>query len=41
MQHRPRTLDAFGRLSGVGTVKLERYGEVFLDAIRLHEAQNG
>ncbi len=41
VQHRPRTLDAFGQLSGVGTVKLERYGEVFLDAIRLHEAQNG
>lgn len=35
---RPETLEAFAELSGVGQVKLERYGEVFLDAIRQHEA---
>jgi ATP-dependent DNA helicase RecQ len=39
-QHRPADLDAFGRLSGVGAVKTDRYGTLFLDAIRdhLHEA---
>ena len=37
VQHRPVDLDAFGRLSGVGQVKLERYGEVFVHAIRRHE----
>ncbi len=35
--HRPTTLDAFERLSGVGAVKLERYGDAFLDVIRTHE----
>ena len=38
VQHRPATLDAFATLSGVGQVKLERYGGVFLDAIQQHEA---
>ncbi|NBC18662.1 MAG: DNA helicase RecQ, partial [Bacteroidetes bacterium] len=39
-QHRPGDLDAFGQISGVGAVKTERYGTIFLDAIRehLHEA---
>jgi ATP-dependent DNA helicase RecQ len=31
---RPSTLDAFRQVTGVGDVKLERYGEVFLKAIR-------
>ncbi len=34
VRHRPTTLDAFARLSGVGQVKLERYGEAFLEVIR-------
>lgn len=38
VQYRPHTLDEFSTLSGVGAVKLERYGETFLDAIRVHEA---
>jgi ATP-dependent DNA helicase RecQ len=32
--HQPQTLAAFRGISGVGDVKLERYGEAFLDAIR-------
>ena len=31
---RPRTLDEMGELSGVGAVKLERYGEIFLRVLR-------
>jgi len=39
VQYRPHTLEEFSNLSGVGEVKLERYGEIFLDAIRLHEIE--
>ncbi len=38
VQHRPQSLLDFSELSGVGQVKLDRYGEVFLDAIHQHEA---
>jgi ATP-dependent DNA helicase RecQ len=31
---RPETLNAFRQVGGVGDVKLERYGEAFVDAIR-------
>jgi ATP-dependent DNA helicase RecQ len=31
--HRPKTLAAFRQISGVGDMKLERYGEVFVSAI--------
>jgi ATP-dependent DNA helicase RecQ len=41
VHYRPADLEAFRRLSGVGQVKLERYGAVFLDAIRSHEAGQG
>ena len=37
VQQRPADLDAFSQLSGVGQVKLDRYGDVFLEAIREHE----
>ncbi len=37
VKHRPVTLDDFALLSGVGQTKLERYGEVFLEAIQAHE----
>ncbi len=40
VQRRPADLNAFSALSGVGQIKLERYGEVFLDAIRRHEAEH-
>ena len=36
VEHRPTTLQAFRQLHGVGDVKLERYGETFLDVIRNH-----
>lgn len=32
-QQQPKTLNAFGRMPGVGAVKLERYGEAFLQVI--------
>ena len=32
-QHRPQTLDEMARISGVGAVKLERYGSAFLEVI--------
>jgi ATP-dependent DNA helicase RecQ len=32
--HRPTSLQAFRDIGGVGDVKLERYGEVFVEAIR-------
>ncbi|MBV7255267.1 DNA helicase RecQ [Pacificimonas sp. WHA3] len=32
----PADLDAMGRISGVGAMKLERFGAQFLDAIRQH-----
>ncbi|CAN1211770.1 DNA helicase RecQ [Tumidithrix helvetica PCC 7403] len=34
---RPTTLEAFGKLSGVGTRKLEQYGEIFVAAILEYE----
>ena len=37
VQQRPVDLEGFSRLSGVGQVKLERYGEAFLEAIGEHE----
>ena len=36
VEHRPHSLDAFRQLSGVGDVKLDRYGTAFLDVIRNH-----
>jgi ATP-dependent DNA helicase RecQ len=36
-EHRPTTPAAFGQISGVGAVKLERYGEAFMDVIRAAE----
>ncbi len=34
VQHRPSNREAFIELSGVGQVKLERYGDLFIDVIR-------
>jgi len=33
LRERPRTLGGLGAISGVGAVKLERYGEVFLKVL--------
>ncbi|NBB75660.1 MAG: hypothetical protein GVY35_18610, partial [Bacteroidetes bacterium] len=32
------SFDAFRQLSGVGDVKLDRYGAAFLEVIQAHEA---
>ena len=40
VHYRPLDKDAFSKLSGVGTVKLERYATPFLEAIRQHKASN-
>ena len=37
-EHRPTTPAAFGQISGVGAVKLERYGKAFMDVIRTANA---
>jgi ATP-dependent DNA helicase RecQ len=39
VEHRPETPDGFRRLHGVGDVKLERYGDTFLEVIREHERE--
>ena len=36
----PLTMEEFLRVSGVGRVKAERYGEVFLQEIRCYLAEN-
>lgn len=36
VEHRPETRSAFRQLHGVGDVKLDRYGDIFLDEIRSH-----
>ena len=35
-ERRPRSLDEFAAVPGVGATKLERYGETFLEVIRAH-----
>ncbi|MEO5336619.1 MAG: HRDC domain-containing protein, partial [Magnetospirillum sp. WYHS-4] len=34
---RPRSLDDLGRLNGVGSAKLQRYGKAFLDVVGGHQ----
>ena len=36
VEHRPRTLEDFARISGVGETKLHRYGNDFIDVIHRH-----
>ena len=38
---RPRTMDEFLKVSGVGTFKARQYGDTFLDAIRTWVAEHG
>ena len=37
LQTRPRTLQEFAEITGVGEKKLKRYGQIFLDVLRAHE----
>ncbi len=39
--YRPRDAAELSRMSGVGAVKLERYGTDFIDALAEHEAEHG
>jgi ATP-dependent DNA helicase RecQ len=41
VSYRPRDLNEFGRISGVGVVKLERYGAGFLSQLAAHAQEHG
>jgi len=41
VQQQPQTLKEFGQLSGVGSSKLERYGQIFIDVIDAHSSEHG
>jgi len=41
IRYRPRCLEDLGRLSGIGKVKLERYGRAFLEVLETHAATYG
>ncbi|WP_426816450.1 DNA helicase RecQ [Pseudodesulfovibrio sp. 7M6] len=41
VRYRPRTLDEFGCMSGVGAIKLDRFGPTFLEALAEHEMEHG
>ena len=38
-ERRPRSLDEFAAIPGVGATKLERYGETFIEIIRTQESE--
>jgi len=39
--YRPQHADALGRLTGIGAVKLERFGAAFLQVLTEHESEHG
>ncbi|WP_041916153.1 DNA helicase RecQ [Pseudodesulfovibrio mercurii] len=41
VRYRPRDMEEFACMSGVGASKLERFGETFLESIRGHEEEHG
>ncbi|MGL1863598.1 MAG: DNA helicase RecQ [Pseudodesulfovibrio sp.] len=41
VRYRPQDLNHFGCISGVGEVKLERFGVIFLDGLKAHEVEHG
>jgi ATP-dependent DNA helicase RecQ len=41
VKYRPQTLQQLGCISGVGEVKLERFGDVFLNAMENHADEHG
>ncbi|NDV20097.1 DNA helicase RecQ [Pseudodesulfovibrio sp. JC047] len=41
VQYRPQDLDELGLMSGVGQVKLDRFGDRFLTALTAHESEHG
>ncbi|QJB56122.1 DNA helicase RecQ [Pseudodesulfovibrio sp. zrk46] len=41
VQYRPKDLESFGCMSGVGAVKLDRFGSAFLTRLQQHEDEHG
>jgi ATP-dependent DNA helicase RecQ len=41
IRYRPQRLEDLGSISGIGALKLERYGEIFLEILLSHAAQYG
>ncbi|WP_461208536.1 DNA helicase RecQ [Desulfocurvus sp. DL9XJH121] len=41
VRYRPEDLDGLGLLSGVGRVKLQRFGQAFVDALAAYAAEHG
>ncbi|MDD3311681.1 DNA helicase RecQ [Pseudodesulfovibrio sp.] len=41
VRYRPRTLAEFGCMSGVGALKLDRFGPTFLESLAEHEIEHG
>ncbi|XXJ18249.1 DNA helicase RecQ [Desulfovibrio caledoniensis] len=41
VRYRPRDLEEFACMSGVGASKLERFGETFLESLKAHEEEHG
>ena len=41
VRYRPQELEAIGMLTGVGAVKLKRYGQLFLEELLAYEAEHG
>jgi ATP-dependent DNA helicase RecQ len=41
VRYRPRDLEEFGCMSGVGASKLERFGQTFLECLKAHEEEHG
>nr|WP_321974334.1 DNA helicase RecQ [Pseudodesulfovibrio indicus] len=41
VRYRPRDLEEFGCLPGVGATKLDRFGETFLERLAAHEEEHG
>ncbi|MEF2229425.1 MAG: DNA helicase RecQ [Pseudodesulfovibrio sp.] len=41
VRYRPRDLEEFGCMTGVGQVKLDRFGPLFLESLAEHEAGHG
>ncbi|CCH49587.1 DNA helicase RecQ [Pseudodesulfovibrio piezophilus] len=41
VKYRPQDLDSFGCISGVGEVKLDRFGQIFLTSLNIHEENYG
>lgn len=41
VEYRPQKMDTMAMLTGIGAVKLKRFGQLFLDELEAYEAENG